>query len=119
MVWQGAGILVATQKRVAFFVDKGLKVEFSLDKIIRIQYEDARFLLGTLTIFASDHKAIIENGLGPTCGHSPRVSARQRLSAVTSEAKKLSELKELGSTPEQTDYSDAGPTTTGSRRRTA
>ncbi len=60
----GLGILIATNKRLVF-VDKGmffgLKVEdFPYDKISSIQYETG-LLLGSITIFTSGNKAVIDN----------------------------------------------------------
>lgn len=60
----GNGILVATNKRLVF-VDKGLffglKVEdFPYEKISTIQYETG-ILLGKLTIYTTNNKAIIDN----------------------------------------------------------
>ena len=58
----GNGILVATAKRL-IFVDKGimsLRVEdFPYDKISSIQYETG-WVFGTLTIFTSGNKAVIQ-----------------------------------------------------------
>ena len=60
---KGFGILVATNKRV-IFVDKGLlfglRVEdFPYDKISSIQYETG-LIYGTMTIFTSGNRALIE-----------------------------------------------------------
>ena len=59
----GRGILVSTDRRL-IFVNKGmiygLKVEdFPNDKITSIQYE-IKLLLGSITIFASGNKAVVE-----------------------------------------------------------
>lgn len=59
----GAGILVATNRRL-IFVNKGmfsLKVEdFSYDKITSIEYKKG-LLVGEITIYASGNRATIEN----------------------------------------------------------
>ena len=60
----GLGILVSTDRRL-IFVDKGmiygLRVEdFPNDKITSIQYE-TKLVFGTITIFASGNKAVVEN----------------------------------------------------------
>jgi hypothetical protein len=111
---RGTGILIATQKRL-LFVDKGLiyglKVEdFPLDKISSIQYQTG-MLFGTITIFTSGNKAVIQN-VDKTRARTFAEGVRARISApksappaapptpettdLTAELEKLGSLRERG-----------------------